>query len=195
MPAPYGRTRTSTSSSRRSPLATSASRSSRPGEITTINVIPKLEAAQDPFTRMAEDMLQRAHKEKPFFLRARAYAVQVRNDKCAHDQKATRFHRHHAAPSDVTHYIFGTLCAVLKDGHNSQRAPVGSAERTDNAILIGYEPLARKRMLLKVDTQQIIYRKDVQPLNEMALLRMARHTHSRCPKALLPGCPTKSNGA
>ena len=133
------------------------------------NVIPKLEAAQDPFTRMAEDMLQRAHKEKPFFLRARAYAVQVRNDKCAYDQKATRFHRHHAAPSDVTHYIFGTLCAVLKDGHNSQRAPVGSAERTDNALLIGYESLARKHMLLKVDTQQIIYRKDVQPLNEMVL--------------------------
>ena len=133
------------------------------------NVIPKLEAAQDPFTRMAEDMLQRAHKEKPYFLRARAYAVQVRNDKCAYDQKATRFHRHHGAPSDVVHYIFGTLCSVLKDGHNSQRAPVGSAERTDNAVLIGFEPLARKRMLLKVDSQQVIYRKDVQPLNEMVL--------------------------
>ena len=93
------------------------------------------------------------------------------HDKCqwTYDQKATRYHRHHGAPSDVVHFIFGTLCSVLKDGHNSQRAPVGSAERTDNALLIGYESLARKHMLLKVDTQQIIYRKDVQPLNEMVL--------------------------
>ena len=103
-----------------------------------------MEAAQDPLTRMAEAMLKRRSWSKAFFLHARSYAVQVRNHKVAHGQTHTRIHRHTGKPSDVTFIVFGTMCAILKDGLNSQRTEVGT-ERTDNADIIGYEPNGRER--------------------------------------------------
>jgi hypothetical protein len=54
------------------------------------NKLPKMEAAQDPLTRMAEAMLKRRGWGKGFFLHARAYAVQVRNHKVANHQTHTR---------------------------------------------------------------------------------------------------------
>ena len=132
------------------------------------NKLPKMEAAQDPLTRMAEAMLKRRGWSKGFFLHARAYAVQVRNHKVANHQTHTRIHRHTGKPSDITFTIFGTTCAVLKDGLNSQRTEVGT-ERTDNADIIGYEPNGRKFILWKSDTQRIIHRANPRPLNEMQL--------------------------
>ena len=132
------------------------------------NRIPKLEAAQDPLTRMAEAMLKRRAWSKGFFLHARSYAVQIRNHKVAHHQRHTRIHRHTDKPSDATFILFGTTCAILKDGLNSQRTEVGT-ERTDNADVIGFEPNARKYKLWKDDTKRIIYRIHPRPLNEMQL--------------------------
>jgi hypothetical protein len=132
------------------------------------NRIPKMEAAQDPLTRMAEAMLKRRVWSKGFFLHARSYAVQIRNHKVAHHQTHTRVHRHTGKPADVTFILFGTTCAILKDGLNSQRTEVGT-ERTDNADIIGYEPNARKFKLWKDATKRIIFRTNPRPLNEMQL--------------------------
>ena len=132
------------------------------------NKLPKMEAAQDPLTRMAEAMLKRRGWSKGFFLHARAYAVQVRNSKVANHQTHTRIHRHTGKPSDITFTIFGTTCAILKDGLNSQRTEVGT-ERTDNADIIGYEPNGHKFILWSSDTQRIIHRANPRPLNEMQL--------------------------
>jgi hypothetical protein len=132
------------------------------------NRIPKMEAAQDPLTRMAEAMLKRRVWGKGFFLHARSYAVQIRNHKVAHHQTHTRIHRHTGKPSNATFILFGTTCAILKDGLNSQRTEVGT-ERTDNADIIGYEPNARKFKLWKDDTKRIIFRVNPRPLNEMQL--------------------------
>jgi hypothetical protein len=135
------------------------------------NRIPKMEAAQDPLTRMAEAMLKRRVWGKGFFLHARSYAVQIRNHKVAHHQTHSRIHRHTGKPADVTFILFGTTCAILKDGLSSQRTEVGT-ERTDNADIIGYEPNARKYKLWKDDTKRIIFRVNPRPLNEMTLALM-----------------------
>ena len=70
--------------------------------------------------------------------------------------------------SNATFILFGTTCAILKDGLNSQRTEVGT-ERTDNADVIGYELNARKYKLLKDDTKKIIFRINPRALNEMQL--------------------------
>ena len=92
----------------------------------------------------------------------------MRNHKVAHGQTHTRIHRHTGKPSDVTFIVFGTMCAILKDGLNSQRTEVGT-ERTDNADIIGYEPNGRKFKLWNNDTKRIIFRINPRPLNEMQL--------------------------
>ena len=114
-------------------------------------------------------MLQRAGVGKQYYLRARAYAYTLRNFRVQRGRKQQRIHIHTGRPSDFSQHppiAFWTRCQYPIE--RAKRGGVGG-DRYDEGHIIGMTSNG-KYELHKLQTNTIVVRRDVRPVDEMDII-------------------------